>query len=117
MGELFVMEDGIESGQELRAFGRTLGRFIYVMDAATDLHSDIKHERYNCLTGTSPDEIHQILQVMGGDFMRCYKKLPLSADIEITDNILTAGVWQKYAAQKRKQAKKENDKEDGKKPV
>ena len=117
MGELFVMEDGIEYEQELRAFGRTLGRFIYVMDAATDLHSDVKHERYNCLTGTPSDEIYQILQVMGGDFMRCYRKLPLSADTGITDNILTAGVWQKYAVQKRKQAKKENDKEDGKKSV
>ncbi len=117
MGELFVMEDGIEWEQELRAFGRTLGRFIYVMDAATDLKSDLRHERYNCLIGTPSDEIYQTLQVMGGDFMRCYKKLPLTADSEITDNILTAGVWQRYAVQKRKQAKKEIDKEHGKKSV
>ena len=117
MGELFVMEDGIEYEQELRAFGRTLGRFIYVMDAATDLRSDVKHERYNCMTGMPSDEIDETLQVMGGDFMRCYRKLPLSTDAEITDNILTAGVWQRYAAQKRKLAKKENDKENGKKPV
>lgn len=117
MGELFVMEEGVECEQELRAFGRTLGRFIYVMDAATDLQSDLRHERYNCLIGTPADEIFNTLQVMGGDFMRCYKKLPLSADTEICDNILTAGVWQKYAIQKRKQAKKENDRDNGKKPV
>lgn len=103
MGELFVMEENVDYEQELRAFGRTLGRFIYVMDAATDLHSDLRHERYNCLIGTPPDEILQTLKVMGGDFMRCYKKLPVSADKEIMDNILTAGVWQKYAVQKRKQ--------------
>lgn len=107
MGELFVMEDGIACGQELRAFGRTLGRFIYVLDAAIDLATDMKHERYNCLTGTPHDEIDETLQAMGGDFMRCYKKLPLSADVEITDNILTAGVWQKYEAQKKKLTKKE----------
>lgn len=117
MGELFVMEDGIGYEQELRAFGRTLGRFIYVMDAATDLQSDLRHERYNCLIGTPSDEIFHTLQVMGGDFMRCYKKLPLSADKEITDNILTAGVWQKYAIQKRKREKKENDSHNGKKSV
>ena len=117
MGELFVMDDVAEYEQELRAFGRTLGRFIYVMDAAIDLQSDLRHERYNCLIGTPADEIFNTLQVMGGDFMRCYKKLPLSADREITDNILTAGVWQKYAIQKRKQAKKENDNNNGKKPI
>ena len=108
MGELFVMEDGV---------GRTLGRFIYVMDAATDLQSDIRHERYNCLVGTPTEEIIHTLKVLGGDFMRCYRKLPLTADIEITDNILTAGVWQKYIIQKRKQSKKENDNNNGKKLV
>ena len=117
MGELFVMDDVAEYKQELRAFGRTLGRFIYVMDAAIDLQSDLRHERYNCLIGTPADEIYSTLQVMGGDFMRCYKKLPLTVDSEITDNILTAGVWQKYAMQKKKQTKKENDKQNDKKPV
>ncbi len=117
MGELFVMEDGIEYEQELRAFGRTLGRFIYVMDAATDLQSDLKHERYNCLVGYDSDGIYEILQIMGGDFMRCYQRLPLTTDREIADNILTAGVWQKYAAQKHKQSKKEKDRKDGQKPV
>ena len=117
MGELFVMDDGMEYQQELRAFGRTLGRFIYVLDAATDLRSDIRHERYNCLTGTPPEEIHQTLQVMGGDFMRCYKKLPITADTQITDNILAAGIWQKYAMKKKKQSKKENEGNNGKKPV
>lgn len=117
MGELFVMEDGVEHEQELRAFGRTLGRFIYVMDAATDLQSDLRHERYNCLTGTPADEIQHTLKVLGGDFMRCYKRLPLSDDTEITDNILTAGVWQKYSVRRRKQAKKENDSNNGKQPV
>ena len=54
---------------------------------------------------------------MGGDFMRCYKKLPLTADTQITDNILTAGIWQKYAMKKKKQSKKENEGNNGKKPV
>lgn len=115
MGELFVMEEGCECEQELRAFGRTLGRFIYVMDAATDLHDDIKHERYNCLVGTPPGVIYELLQVMGGDFMRWYKKLPLTADTAISDNILTAGVWQKYAAHTKRKPKKEKD--NGKKPL
>ncbi len=117
MGELFVMREGDESEQELRAFGRTLGRFIYVMDAATDLESDLRHERYNCLAGYDSEGIYQILQIMGGDFMRCYQRLDVTADKEIADNILTAGVWQKYAAKKNKQSKKEKENDNGKKPV
>ena len=117
MGELFVMAEGLDDEQELRAFGRTLGRFIYVMDAATDLESDVRHERYNCLVGTEPDGIYDLLQVMGGDFMRCYRRLTLSKDAEIADNILTAGIWQKYAARHQKKKKKENDSDNGQKPV
>ena len=113
MGELFVMEDGIEQEQELRAFGRTLGRFIYVMDAAIDLRSDIRHERYNCLVGTDPKSIYELLQVMGGDFMRCFRRLELTTDTEIAENILTAGIWQKYAARHRKKKKKGNDSDNG----
>ncbi len=117
MGELFVTEDGIGQEQALRAFGRTLGRFIYVMDAATDLRSDIRHERYNCLVGADPGSIYELLQVMGGDFMRCFRRLELTADIEIAENILTAGVWQKYMARQPKRKKKETDSDNGQKPL
>ena len=103
--ELFVLAEGMDSEQELRAFGRTLGRFIYIMDAAIDLQEDLRHERYNCLAGTPPEDIREILEVMGGDFMRCYQKLPLTADREIADNILTSGVWQQYTAMQSKKEK------------
>ena len=36
---------------------------------------------------------------------------------EIADNILTAGIWQKYAARHQKKKKKENDSDNGQKPV
>lgn len=115
MGELFVMDGSDFCRQELRSFGRTLGRFIYIMDAATDLPGDLRHERYNCLVGIPADSIYETLQIMGGDFMRCYERLPVEADRDIIDNILTTGIWQKYAAGQRKKPKKE--KKNGKKPV
>ena len=107
MGELFVMNEGEPYEQELRAFGRTLGRFIYVLDAATDLRADLLRRRYNPLVGLDAQEIPAMLKVMGGDFMRTYRRLPVSKDSEILENILCAGIWRKYEAKQHRHAKKE----------
>lgn len=101
MGELFIMEEGLPHEQELRAFGRTLGRFIYILDAATDLRADLRRRRYNPLTGLEADEIPDMLQVMGGDFMRTYQRLPVTKDRAVIDNILREGIWQKYRKKKK----------------
>lgn len=96
MGELFVIDDSDELCDKLRLFGRTLGRFIYIMDAAVDLKNDLKRQRYNPLMTVASDEIHEMLTVMGGDFMRAFQNLPLSTDRELMENILCAGIWTKY---------------------
>lgn len=96
MGELFVINDSDDFADRLRSFGRTLGRFIYIMDAAVDLRSDLKKERYNPLMTVSSEEINQMLNIMGGDFMRAFKRLPVTADRELMENILCAGIWIKY---------------------
>ena len=107
MGELFVMNEGEPYEQELRAFGRTLGRFIYILDAATDLRADLLRRRYNPLVGLDAQEIPAMLKVMGGDFMRTYRRLPVGKDSEILENILCAGIWRKYEAKQHRHAKKE----------
>lgn len=116
MGELFVIDPADGLAQPLRSFGRTLGRFIYIMDAATDLRDDLRRERYNPLVGFSSDEIHQMLEIMGGDFMRSFKKLPVTADDGLMGNILCSGIWSRYTAQMKQVEKKEHN-TDGKKSV
>lgn len=97
MGEIFVMnDDGGTLEQPLRAFGRTLGRFIYLIDAAADLHSDLEHERYNPLVGIPHSDITELLEIMGGDVMRAFQALPVVNDREIMENILCAGIWSNY---------------------
>lgn len=115
MGELFVMNEGDKYGQELRAFGRTLGRFIYIIDAATDFRADLRRGRYNALVGMTSDEVLDMLHIMGGDFMRTYQRLPIGADRSIMDNILCVGIWKKYEAQRQRRSKKER--KHGKEPL
>jgi hypothetical protein len=109
MGELFVTDDTDILAQPLRSFGRTLGRFIYIIDAATDLRNDLKRERYNPLVGMTSDEIDEMLQIMGGDFMRTFQQLPITADRDLMGNILCAGIWTKYQVQQQKYRRKKED--------
>ncbi len=112
MGELFVIDDSDEFADRLRSFGRTLGRFIYIMDAAVDLRSDLKRERYNPLMTVSADEIDEMLNIMGGDFMRAFHRLPITTDRDLMENILCAGIWIKYNQHKQNIRKKDDKKPD-----
>lgn len=110
MGELFVIDDSDKLADSLRSFGRTLGRFIYIMDAAVDLRSDLKKERYNPLMTVSSEEIDEMLKIMGGDFMRTFKRLPIVTDRGVMENILCAGIWIKYNQHMQNIRKKDDNK-------
>lgn len=112
MGELFVIHDSDEFADRLRSFGRTLGRFIYIMDAAVDLKSDLKKERYNPLMTILSEEIDEMLTIMGGDFMRAFQRLPITTDRELMENILCAGIWIKYNQHKQNIHKQYDKKPD-----
>lgn len=116
MGELFAINENDEHSNSLRRFGRTLGRFIYIIDAAADLQSDLKHERYNPLTAYPSQELEEMLKILGGDIMNAYGQLHITYDKSIIENILSAGIWIKYYNQKNK-SKKEVNESNGKKSV
>lgn len=109
MGELFVIDNNDVLSHPLRSFGYTLGRFIYIIDAATDLREDLKKEQYNPLVGIPQEDIGEMLQIMGGDFMRTFQQLPITSDHDLMGNILCAGIWTKYQMQNQKYRKKEED--------
>lgn len=101
MSEIFVWRED-EYTDNLRAFGRALGRFIYIMDACLDLKIDIKHERYNPLVTLSSENLKPILNLLMADCTEKYKQLPINQDRNLIDNILYSGIWTRHEAEKKK---------------
>ena len=97
MAELFVMEEDYWSGA-LRAFGYSLGRYIYMLDAVCDSEKDAKKDGYNpvLLMEKKPEEMRDTLEMLLGDASAAFEKLPLLQDEGILRNILYSGVWQGY---------------------
>lgn len=113
MGEIFVIEED-DYAENLRAFGKCLGKFIYIMDACLDLKADIKKERYNpfvnmsnaglstCSGSSSSNDFSDILNLLMADCTEKYKQLPVNKDKNLIENILYSGVWTKYETEKNK---------------
>lgn len=97
MAELFVMEEDYWSGA-LRAFGYSLGRYIYLLDAVCDFDKDLKAASYNPVIALArkPEEMRDYLELLLGDASAAFEKLPLVQDEGILRNILYSGVWQGY---------------------
>ena len=99
MGELFVLHDDRWKG-ELYAMGEALGRFVYIMDACLDLDADALHGRYNPFRRRYGLENEQwfrdVLNMLLGEALRHYDRLPLVQDKAVLDNILCAGVWARF---------------------
>jgi len=112
MGELFVCRED-NWAPTLRAIGESLGRFIYILDAAIDLEADRKRRRYNPLLSHAQDgktlaDYEPELLMLIGECSREFEKLPLLQDIELLRNILYCGVWGKYHLAIGKQTEKED---------
>ena len=101
LGSVFAYPD-LPCRQALYDFGCSLGKVIYFMDAAVDIKSDLKKQRYNPLITKTAAERRALLELQLGDCMMRYSKLPLSQDKEIMDNILLSGIWTAYEAKNRK---------------
>ena len=107
MAELFVMQEDYWSGA-LRAFGYSLGRYIYLLDAACDYDKDAKKGGYNpvLLMDKRPEDMRDTLELVLGDASAAFEKLPLIQDEEILRNILYSGVWLGYNEYLHKKDKK-----------
>lgn len=109
MAELFVMQEDYWANA-LRAFGYSLGRYIYLLDAVCDMDKDAKKGSYNpvLLMEKQPEEMRATLEMLLGDASAAFEKLPLVQDEEILRNILYSGVWQGYNEYLHKKDKKMN---------
>jgi hypothetical protein len=102
MGALFVWRRD-EHADTLRRMGASLGRFIYLMDAANDLKSDIKKERYNPLVAQLETDFTPMLTMIVAECTAEFENLPIRRDRNILQNHLYSGVWQKYRIRKKKE--------------
>lgn len=107
MGELFVCYEEPLWQDKMRAFGESLGRFIYMMDACVDYEKDMRRGRYNPLAAMgeslAEDEKLTILKVLIGECTKIFELLPLVQDLDIMRNVLYSGVWIQYSAALKKE--------------
>lgn len=99
MGELMVYEEDMWA-PALRQMGISLGRFIYLLDAAVDYRKDKKKGKYNPFlamgTGENLEKWEQYLVM---DMARCteyFESLPLVQDKALLNCILYSGVWMEF---------------------
>lgn len=104
LGSVFLYE---ESGyaDTLYSFGEALGKFIYILDAVLDLKDDIKKQHYNPLVRWDFSKTEPVLNMLMGECIENYRKLPIKKDSDIIENILFSGIWTAYNRRKRKEKK------------
>ncbi len=108
LGEVFAYKED-EHKDKLREFGKSLGKFIYIMDAVMDFKDDLKKERYNPMIGTPSNMYIDILNILMGDCTEKYEILNIEKDKELIENILYSGVWTKYKIKKAKEKESDNE--------
>ena len=103
MGELLVYREDLWA-PTLRKMGMSLGRFIYLGDAAADYRRDKRKGSYNPFiamgTGEDWSRWDEYLILTMGDCTHEFEKLPLVQDKPILDNILYSGVWSNFRQKK-----------------
>ena len=119
MAELMVWRED-RWAQDLRALGHSLGRFLYVMDACMDLDADTRRNRYNPFRrfyGLPDNEqrFRDILEMILGECLYAFDRLPLVQDVPLLKNILCAGLWQQFDQKYKTNAKRGSP--DGAGPV
>ncbi len=103
LSEIFVPDVDMSKAALLHDFGFSLGRFIYIMDAAVDLLDDIKKKRYNPLI-TIPSVQHEdILRLQMVQTAACFERVEVPRNKELLENILYSGVWTKFSAKFHKE--------------
>ena len=99
MGEIMVYQEDMWA-PTLRQMGTSLGRFIYLVDAAVDYRKDKKQGKYNPFLAMSQSaNLEQWEQYLVLDMARCtqyFEMLPLVQDKELLNCILYSGVWMEF---------------------
>jgi len=107
MAQLLVYREDMWA-KDLGQMGFSLGRFIYLLDAAADYDKDKRKGKYNpyLAMGMEKDEKRweEYLVLAMGRCAERYEKLPLVQDKALLDNILYSGVWVNYRGKRKEEA-------------
>lgn len=100
MGQLLIWKDDRWS-PILQRMGEALGRYIYLLDALTDLPIDVKYGSYNPFTsrykqGFQKEDYLPVLKILMGECTDAFEQLPLLQDLNLMRNILYRGVWTRF---------------------
>lgn len=106
MAELLVVEEDLWA-PALRQMGQSLGRFIYLLDAAVDFDKDRRKGKYNpyLAMGMEKDwaRWEDYLVLTMGRCTASFEMLPLVQDKALLDNILYSGVWVNYRGKRKEE--------------
>ena len=107
MAQLLVYREDMWA-KDLGQMGFSLGRFIYLLDAAADYDKDKRKGKYNpyLAMGMEKNEKRweEYLVLAMGRCAERYEKLPLVQDKALLDNILYSGVWVNYRGKRKEEA-------------
>lgn len=97
MAAIFAWKDDFWQ-ESLAAFGFSLGKYIYLLDAVCDYDEDIKKGSFNLIVtmGIAPEDCGGMLRQTLGLASVAFERLPLVQDANILRNILYSGLWQGY---------------------
>lgn len=112
MGELFVPDETDHFAPRLRVLGESLGRYIYLLDAFTDIEKDCNNGSYNPLkerrsNADLPEAVKDDLTMLIAEGAAAFEQLPITEDAALLRNILYSGVWTRYQLEIAKRQKKE----------
>lgn len=101
MAELLVWKEDMWA-EDLRQIGMSLGRFIYLADAAIDYKKDKKNHNFNPYSEENWPLWEEHLTMAMGRCTAAFERLPLVQDKRILDSILYSGVWNQFLRAKKK---------------
>ncbi len=121
LSEVFVPYDDIFAG-DLSRLGRSIGRYIYLIDAYDDLEKDMKAGQYNPFMTMKDDEnfreeVRELLRDCASEAAQIIEKLPLDENLPILRNIIYSGIWTKFekkGSKEDKESKKAEEAEESK---
>ena len=102
-GAYFAYKDDFWA-TDLRRFGARLGKFVYVMDAVTDLRQDQETGSYNPFSSSdrSIEDFREDLELLAAATADAFERLPLERDVHVLRSVLYSGIWQRYNAEESK---------------
>ncbi|MBR2287911.1 MAG: hypothetical protein IJ865_06665, partial [Clostridia bacterium] len=110
LGSTFVPREDVFA-PVLQRVGEGLGQFVYLMDAYEDRKADKRKGRFNPLLTMPEDTLEDVVEygltTMMESACSAFRLLPLEKDLDLLENVLYSGVWNRYVFIRENRKKKD----------